>query len=222
MTLEQMDQLRRPLRADAERNRQRILAAAAQVFARHGLDVGLDEIARHAGVGTGTVYRRFPDKGLLIEALFESRVDALLDLSQDALAMADSWAGLVHFLEGSTAMQLADRGLKELLFGDARWAGALAGRRIVARLDRLVPTISAIVTRAQADGRLRADVSVTDLALIQVMLQSVGGFGGEVEPGLWRRQLGLLLDGLRTERTAPGPLPVPPLTVRQLQSICTR
>jgi AcrR family transcriptional regulator len=219
----------RPLRADAERNRQRILAAAAQVFAQRGLDAGLDEIARRAGVGTGTVYRRFPDKTLLIEALFESRIDALLELAETALAMADSWAGLVHFLERSTAMQLADRGFKDLLFGDARCAAAVASRRIVARLEQLIPTASAIVARAQADGRLRADVSVTDLAVIQFMLHGVGVFGGTVEPELWRRQLALMLDGLRAGPPGPsgpsgppGPLPVPPLTVAQLETICLK
>src|SRR3954451_20998189 len=105
------------LRADAERNRRRLLAAAAEVFARRGLEAGLDEIARHAGVGTGTVYRRFPDKSLLIDALFESRFQDLVAVAESALVMDDPWAGLVWFLERSITMQQADRGLKELLFG---------------------------------------------------------------------------------------------------------
>src|SRR6187551_3752942 len=113
VTLEQIENLGRPLRADAERNRRRILVAAAEVFAKRGLDAGLDEIARHAGVGTGTVYRRFPDKALLIDALFESRIDSLLEVARTALARPDAWDGLVHFLEKSIEMQQADRGLKE-------------------------------------------------------------------------------------------------------------
>ena len=71
----------RPLRKDAERNRQRILAAAAEVFTERGLEATLDDVARHAGVGVGTVYRRFPDKAALADALFEERIDALVELA---------------------------------------------------------------------------------------------------------------------------------------------
>jgi AcrR family transcriptional regulator len=219
MTLEQIENLGRPLRADAERNRRRILAAAAEVFAKRGLEAGLDEIARHAGVGTGTVYRRFPDKALLIDALFESRINDLLELAEAALALEDPWDGLVHFLEGAIEMQQADRGLKELLFGDGCAPGATSSR-FAGKMQALLPTISAIVERAQASGQLRADVSFTDLAVIQFMLHGVGAFAAAVEPDLWRRQLGLLLDGLRTERTSATPLPLVPLTVDQLQIMC--
>jgi AcrR family transcriptional regulator len=219
MTLEQIENLGRPLRADAERNRRRILVAAAEVFAKRGLDAGLDEIARHAGVGTGTVYRRFPDKALLIEALFESRIDALLELAESALAIEDPWTGMVHFLEGAIEMQQADRGLKELLFGDGCAHGA-ANARFATRMEALIPTISAIVDRAKASGQLRADVDVTDFAVIQFMLHGVGAFAAAVEPDLWRRQLALLLDGLRAERTTATPLPLVPLTLTQLEAIC--
>ena len=221
MTLEQMENLGRPLRADAERNRRRILVAAAEVFAKRGLDAGLDEIARHAGVGTGTVYRRFPDKALLIDALFESRIDSLLEVARTALTMPDAWDGLVHFLETSIEMQQADRGLKELLFGERCIGGpTAAGARFAAKLDTLMPTIAQIVERAKADGQLRTDVEVTDLAVIQFMLHGVGSFAAAVEPELWRRQLTILLDGLRAERKVVTPLPLMPLTVDQLESIC--
>ena len=219
MTLEQIANLGRPLRADAERNRRRILVAAAEVFAKRGLDAGLDEIARHAGVGTGTVYRRFPDKAMLIDALFESRIDSLVEVAETALAAPDAWDGLVHFLEKSIEMQQADRGLKELLFGERCAAGA-TGTRFAAKLDRLMPTIAGIVDRAKAAGQLRMDVGVTDLAVIQFMLHGVGTFAAAVEPQLWRRQLTLLLDGLRVERTGITPLPLEPLTVDQLETIC--
>src|SRR5215207_11651643 len=81
----------RPLRADAERNRARILAAAAEVFAERGLDVSLDDIAAHAGVGVGTVYRRFPDKEALIDALCEDKIDRAVALADDALEIQDPW-----------------------------------------------------------------------------------------------------------------------------------
>src|SRR3954462_6998050 len=89
----------RPLRRDAERNRQRILTAAADAFAEGGLAVTMDEIARRAGVGVGTVYRRFPDKELLVAALFEQRIDELIGLAQAARDEPDPFAGLVRFFE---------------------------------------------------------------------------------------------------------------------------
>src|SRR3954451_7908062 len=99
MTLEQVESAGRPLRADAERNRSRILAAAREVFARRGLDAGLDEIARHAGVGTATVYRRFPDKQDLIGALFEDRLDQVIALAYGAIAHPDPLLGFAKLPE---------------------------------------------------------------------------------------------------------------------------
>src|SRR5438067_13101700 len=107
----------KPLRADAERNRRRILEAAAELFATKGLSVGLDEIAHHAGVGVGTAYRRFPDKRKLIEELFEDRVARMVALAERALAADDAWEGLAGFIERATEHQIANRGLKELVFG---------------------------------------------------------------------------------------------------------
>src|SRR5215211_3742812 len=103
-----------PLRADAERNRQRILEAAREVFADRGLDVTLDDIARHAGVGVGTAYRRFPNKEALVEALMVERIGELEALAQECLAQPDPWEGVAGYLERALAMQAADRGLKEV------------------------------------------------------------------------------------------------------------
>src|SRR5690349_24529453 len=89
----------RPLRADAERNRARILAAAAEVFADRGLDASLDDIAAAAGVGVGTVYRRFPDKDALIDALFEVKIDRARALATEALEFEDPWEGFVFFID---------------------------------------------------------------------------------------------------------------------------
>ena len=105
------------LRADAARNRGRILAAAAELFAANGLSVGLHEIAHHAGVGVGTAYRRFPDKRQLIEALFEERLDHLVELAERALAADDPWDGLTDFLEQATELQIQNRGLREIITG---------------------------------------------------------------------------------------------------------
>ncbi len=95
----------RPLRRDAERNRQRILQAARELFTERGLSVTLNDIAHHAGCGVGTVYRRFPDKDLMIDALFEERIDEMVELANDGLANPDPWDGLVGFLERSLDAQ---------------------------------------------------------------------------------------------------------------------
>src|SRR5215468_9554997 len=100
----------RPLRRDAERNRQLILRAASEVFTSRGLQASLDDVAQQAGVGVGTVYRRFPDKEALVEALFEERIQAM-----KALAEPDSWTALVTFLESVCAALATDHGLREIL-----------------------------------------------------------------------------------------------------------
>ena len=107
--------VQRPLRADAARNRARLLVAAKEVFAARGLDATMDEVARRAGVGVGTAYRRFRNRDDLIAALFEERLDEFMGLLDESLADDDPWRGLSGFLERSMEMQAADRGFKELL-----------------------------------------------------------------------------------------------------------
>jgi AcrR family transcriptional regulator len=198
----------RPLRADAERNRRRILDAAAELFAAKGLSVGLDEIAHHAGVGVGTAYRRFPDKRRLIEALFDERLDRLVALAERALAADDAWLGLTDFLEQATELQIANRGLRELVFGSDH-ATTLAARAHA----RLAPLAEELVRRAQAGGALRADVVATDLPLVQFIVSSAAELAPHA-PQLWRRYLAIMLDGLRTPD--PHPLPQPALAPAEL------
>jgi AcrR family transcriptional regulator len=201
----------RPLRRDAERNRQRILAAAADAFAEGGLAVTMDEIARRAGVGVGTVYRRFPDKELLVEALFEQRIDELVALAEAARDDPDPFAGLVRFFEAFLAVQAADRGLKEVVLGTARGAGRAARAR-----ERIGPIVEHLLARACDAGDVRPDVAASDLALIQFMLGAVIDFTHDVAPETWRRMLAIVLDGLRPRRDAPTPLPAPALDERRL------
>src|SRR3954447_2696759 len=116
----------RPLRKDAERNRVRIMGAAAELFAERGLGVSLDDVARHAGVGVGTVYRRFPDKELLIDALFEERIESMCGIAAAALDIPDPWDGFVYFFEQGSELQARDCGLKELLQCSAHGGGCVA------------------------------------------------------------------------------------------------
>jgi AcrR family transcriptional regulator len=202
----------RPLRKDAERNRLRILAAARELFARRGLEVTLDDVAHHAGVGVGTVYRRFPDKEQLIEALFEEGLADIRTLAVQALEIEDGWEGLTAFLEGTLSLQATDRGLKEIVLGGPH------GRDHVAATRRTIaPLVGQLVARAQAQGTLRSDVQVTDMPMLQLMVGAIVDCSRNVEPELWRRFLGLLLDGLRTRPDGAEPLPIPPLSLEQMQ-----
>ena len=205
----------KPLRADAERNRKRILEGAAELFAAKGLSVGLDEIAHHAGVGVGTAYRRFPDKRQLIEALFEERLDRIVELAERGLAADDAGEGLTGFLEQATELQIQNRGLREILIG-SEYSTALAAR---ARA-RLAPLLEQLVRRAQASGALRDDVVATDLPLLQFMVSASAELTPPHAPQLWRRYLALAIDGLRTPE--PHPLPQPGLSPDELDAVMQR
>ncbi len=192
------------LRRDAERNRQRILAAAAAVFTEHGLDATLDEVARAAGVGIGTVYRRFPDKEALVTALFRDRVDAIVTVAEQACAIADPWQGLVTYLEFAGATLAGDLGLRQLMM----FATYDRDQVCYAR-DRMLPVISRLVERAQASGDLRTDFRAIDVKMIAFMVASIAEYAAPVAPDAWRRYLGMLIDGLRPARGGVTPLPAP-------------
>ena len=197
------DRAVRPLRRDAERNRQRILKAAAEVFNERGLDVSLDEIARHAGVGVGTVYRRFRTKEELVEALFMDRLDAVATIADEANANPDAWCGLVSFMERMAEIMAGDVGLRQMLMF------ATYGRDLVAvARQRNEPLVARLVQRAQAAGQLRADIRQTDIPFIVFMLTEAAHLGYAATPGIWRRYLTLVLDGMQPRREGVTPLPV--------------
>jgi AcrR family transcriptional regulator len=209
-----MSTAERPLRKDAERNRQRILVAAAELFGERGLQVTLDAVAERAGVGVGTVYRRFPDKEALIDALFEERIDAVRAIADEACAIPDAWDALVFFFDGALALHGDDRALKELIFSTAHGQERVAQAR-----GRIAPVVTRLVQRAQASGQLRSDVGITDVPMIQLMLTAIIEYAGEVSPDLWRRYLALVLDGLRAQHTPMAPAA---LTLEQLDGVMAR
>jgi AcrR family transcriptional regulator len=203
----------RPLRRDAERNRQRILAAAADLLSERGLDATLDDVARAAGVGVGTVYRRFPDKETLIEELFRDRVDAMVKLAEQALTDPDPWRALVGYLETATETMAANAGLRQLLMF------ATYGKdRICYARDQMRPVVSKLVERAQASGDLRPDFDASDMKLIAYMLGAAAEYAATTQPDIWRRYLAILIDGLRPARDTVTELPVPALTADELES----
>ena len=193
----------RPLRRDAERNRRRILAAAAEVFNERGLDVSLDEIARHAGVGVGTVYRRFSTKEELVEALFMDRLDAVAAIADQALGTPDPWSGLVSFMERMAEIMAGDLGLRQILMF------ATYGRDLVTvARERNAPLVERLVERAQAAGQLRSDLRQTDIVFIVFVLTEAAQLAQAASPDIWRRYLTLILDGMRPGREGTTPLPV--------------
>jgi len=195
----------RPLRADAERNRAKIMTAAAQVFATRGLDATLDEVASAAGVGVGTVYRRFPDKEALIGALFEHAVDEIAQLAHAAATRDDSWDALVWFLSEALGRQCANRGLRDIMV-----SSNYALERKQELKSRLSPAITRLVDAAQRDGYLRADVVGTDFPIMEMMISFLGNQTAHLAPDLWRRYFTIFLDGLVVARDAPTPLPALP------------
>jgi AcrR family transcriptional regulator len=184
----------RPLRRDAERNRQRILDAARVVFAERGLSGSHDDIAREAGVGVGTVYRRFPKKEQLIDALFEARIEEIADHARAAADHPDPWEALVDFLTRTQELQSEDRGLKEIVLGGARGA-----ERAVAARALIAPLAARVLQRAKDAGVVRSDVELTDLPLIQLAIGTIAESSRDIAPDVWRRTMTLVLDGLRAE-----------------------
>ncbi|HEY2765632.1 MAG TPA: helix-turn-helix domain-containing protein [Pseudonocardiaceae bacterium] len=203
----------RPLRRDAERNRLRILEAAGEVFAQRGLEASLDEIAEHAGVGVGTVYRRFPGKDELVEALFEQKIARVEALAEQAAAIPDGWQALASFLESALALQVADLGLRQVLLSHGCGRDRVAGARA-----RLAPLIGNLVCRAQSQGGMRTDVELPDIPAILLMITSVAEYSRGVNEDLWRRYLALILDGLRAG-PQHGPLPADALSQSQLDQV---
>jgi AcrR family transcriptional regulator len=201
----------RRLRRDAERNRQRILAAAAEVFTERGLDATLDEVARAAGVGVGTVYRRFPDKEALVAALFRDRIDAIVAVAEQACAAPDPWDGLVTYLEFAGAAMAHDLGLRQLMM-----FATYDREQVCYARDRMYPVITRLVERAQASGDLRTDFRTTDCKMIAFMLASIAEYAAPVAPDAWRRYLGMLIDGLRPSRAGVTPLSAPAPTTAEL------
>src|SRR5271166_3440529 len=159
------------LRADAQRNLQLILTAARRVFARRGLDATLDEVAREAGLGVATVYRRFRDKSELAEALFEEDLMALVADAEEAVGCEDPWEGFVGFVSRLLERQAINCGLRDLISSSAFGKEPFASLR-----QRLRPAAQLIVERAQAAGALRADFDSNDIAVISVMLGAAVDF----------------------------------------------
>jgi AcrR family transcriptional regulator len=177
----------RGTRADARRNRERVLAAARACMARDGLDAGMDQVARAAGVGVGTVYRHFPTKDDLVEALANARFERLAELAQEALADPEPWPAFERFIRAAAQIQSEDRALSEVLVSRPEVMAPAADR-----VDMLGLT-GQLMRRAQEAGELRPDADPTDVPMLMCALAGTCR-NPKMDP---ERYIGIVLDGLR-------------------------
>ena len=198
------------LRSDAERNRRLVLEAAALAFAEEGFDVGMAEIARRAGVGNATVFRRFPSKDALFEAIVDEKIGELVAAATLAGELHDPWDALVRYLETSAELQARDRG-----FFQATEQSLLERPELMRRHRVVIDVVDPLVARAQAAGAVRDDVTTLDvLGLVKGAVACVPPSPGLRADG-WRRPLAIVLDALRPE--AATPLPIPPLSYEEIE-----
>ncbi|HVW80495.1 MAG TPA: helix-turn-helix domain-containing protein [Mycobacteriales bacterium] len=196
----------RQLRRDAAENRELLLAAASRVFAEQGLGAGVEEIARGAGVGVGTLYRRFPNKDALIAELVQDVLDRMSALASEATAIPDG-RGLEHYLEGSSAYQADHRGCLPRL-----WNTPVDNPALV----QLRQKIAALLADAKRHGRVREEITATDLTMISWSIRGVIETTRDVAPEVWRRHLAILIAGLRPSQE---PLHHKPLSRAQVDRV---
>lgn len=196
-----------PLRADARRNRDQILAAAREIFAERGADVAMEEIARRASVGVGTLYRRFTDRETLIRAVFRETFQTVADEVRAALTEEPTgWDALARVMRQSAWLQVSVQAKSPMVTAVVR-----ADPETYRLRNELLDMLSEVVRRAQEEGSLRRDVGVGDLAILfmSVVKQTatLTPEAAGLAPG---RVLAIMMDGLRAP--VPGQLPGRPLT----------
>ena len=195
----------RPPRADAVRNRALLLAAAEVEFAERGGEASIADIARRAGVAKGTVFRHFPTKEDLVTAVVGGHFAALDAAARHRLGAPDPGAALWEFLTvAAGSLQRQDlEFLQAISEGDSAVAAIVGELRV---------STDALVDRARASGAVRADVTGTDVLLLLCAAVHTVGLQPDAAPGLWRRYLAIVIDGLRPEGATrlPGPVPTRP------------
>ncbi|WP_242900842.1 TetR/AcrR family transcriptional regulator [Actinomadura terrae] len=192
----------RPLRADAARNREALLAAAADEFAEHGADASVADIARRAGVGKGTLFRHFPTKDDLISAIILHRLNGLSEAGERLLDRPDAGGALLEFLTvaGHSRQQRDVSFLHNL--GET-------GTEVAQARARLFEIVHILVDRARDQGVVRADVTGADVVLLMCAPNHVAEYLPDASPDLWRRYLAIIFDGLRPAGAHPLPHPAP-------------
>jgi AcrR family transcriptional regulator len=198
----------RPLRRVAEQNRQRLLDAASEVFAERGLEASVEEIARTAGVGMGTLYRRFPTKEALISALVHDVLTTMLELAREGTERPDG-TGLEYFLEAASAYQAGHRGCL------ARLWNAGPEHELVQEVRRLIDDM---LTGAKRHGRVRAEITSTDVTIVLWAVRGIIETTQGRAPEAWQRHLDVYIAGLRP---SADPLPDRGLSRERLDGLLT-
>ncbi len=178
----------KPLRADARRNRERVLKAARAVFADHGIDAQIDDVAKRAKVGVGTVYRHFPTKEALLEAIVRERFEEIAGYAREALEHEDAWEAFCDLVWRSAERNADDRAFNEIM--------ASTDQTCAVEETGLAASTAELMERAKAQGKLRGDADLLD---VKIMMCGAGSVMGTMDsvPDVWRRYLTLMLDGLR-------------------------
>lgn len=203
-----------PLRADAERNRAKLVAAARAVFAEQGLEAPLEEIARRAGVGIATLYRRFPVREALIAATFADRMAGYAAAARQALADPCPWTGFSSFVRQWSAMQVDDRGL-----GDVMTLSLPDSDEFELRRREAYAAFLELVARAQAAGELRADFAPEDFVMLMMANAGIIHAGGAAAGALSARLVEFVLQGSRAS-AAVAVLPAPPTADQVHAAMC--
>lgn len=189
------------MRADARRNREKVLKAGRKCLADEGFDAQMEDIARRAKVGVGTVYRHFPTKDALVEALAAERFKGLTEKAREALDNPDPWAGFSEFMHYSASVQANDRALSEIMGAQPETM------RAAAEGSGLFEPIGELVAKAQKAGSLRPDVVPDDVPMLICGLARAPRRGSKGPEMNWERYLGIVLDGLRAPATTKLPPP---------------
>ncbi|MFD6659594.1 TetR/AcrR family transcriptional regulator [Streptomyces parvus] len=199
------------MRADAQRNTEKLRAAAAELFQERGLQVPLKEIARRAGVSHDTLSNLFGTREALIDEVVTDRAAHLLDqVSERALSMEDAWEGFTHYVEKLCELQATDPAVANVVCG--RYPDA---KRLMSVCARSMGAARQIVERAHEAGALRPDFTNADLVFAFAANALLARATGEAAPNGWRRQAAFLLDGLRTE-SSRHPVPASQPTQQQV------
>jgi len=200
-----------PRRRDARLNRDRLIDSARAQIAQHGVEASLEEIARQAEVGVATLYRNFATRDDMVRALFDLALAQLHAVRSEIEAAPTAWEALVVYAERVAEWLVADPSLPPIL---RRMAQLDPTARPAAEFDGF---IAGLVANAKKDGTLRRDIDAVDLAVIVTMVGSLGGLGAGYA-GQWRRQLSIVLDGLRAADAPRPKLPGRPLTAKEYQA----
>jgi AcrR family transcriptional regulator len=180
------------MRADARRNRERVLAAAEEVFSELGLRAQVEEVARRAGVGVGTVCRHFPTKQALVEAVLEARYESLVHDARVALEQPDPGQAFRSFFVSLSEFQARHRALAEQMATEVDLPVSARPLRTALR-----QAMSELVARAQESGTVRSDIGPADVALLFSGMAHATALAGDLQPALRERYVAIILDGLR-------------------------